>query len=197
MDDIENTSSNISRRDLARFGLGAAVGLLAAGSAQAEQKAATPAAPPRAPAVSGAVRGLDYSKVKLYTVVDSDLDTAPTYEFPFIAGSKFKAVNTGIDEPAVQVNFEDFFPGPDIVWSMFHDEVQYVTSDRAEITFHLPPLMMETGKVLAGPGSIYLLPRGARIVWRVLGNEPFRHLCVCIPNPGYPIPVAASAQAAG
>ena len=96
----------------------------------------------------------------------------------------------------MQVNFEDFLPGPDIVWSMFHDEVQYVTSGRAEITFHLPPLMQETGTAIAGPGSIYLLPRGARIRWRVLGGEPFRHLCVCIPNPGYPIPVASSALAA-
>ena len=84
--------------------------------------------------MSGTVKGLDYSKFRLYTVKDDELDTAPKYEFPFVSGSQFKAVNTGIDEPAVQVNFEDFLPGPDIVWSMFHDEVQYVTSGRAEIT---------------------------------------------------------------
>jgi mannose-6-phosphate isomerase-like protein (cupin superfamily) len=155
-------------------------------------------ATPRAsmPKMSGAVTSIPHSKFRLYTVADSDLDAAPTYPFPFVADSKFKAVNCGIDEPAVQVNFEDFFPGPDIVWSMFHDEVQYVTSGRAEITFHLPPLMQESGKAIAGPGSIYLLPRGSRIVWRVLGDEPFRHLCICIPNPGYPIPVADSMQSA-
>ena len=70
--------------------------------------------------------------MKLYKAVDSDLDSAPSFEFPFIAESKFKAVNTGIDEPAVQINFEDFYRGPDIVRSMFHDEVQYVTFGRAQ-----------------------------------------------------------------
>lgn len=185
------SDSNMTRRDLARFGLGGAAGLVAAAQALAAQN---DGAAPRAPAMSGTVKGLDYSKVRMYTVKDSDLDTAPNYEFPFIPGSQFKAVNTGIDEPAVQVNFEDFVPGPDITWSLFHDEVQYVTSGRAEITFHLPPLMQESGTVIAEPGSIYLLPRGCRVRWRVLGNEPFRHLCICIPNPGYPIPYAASVQ---
>ncbi len=52
--------------------------------------------------------------------------------------------------------------------------------------------MIETGKIIAEAGSIYLLPRGARIVWRVLSDEPFRHLCICVPNPGYPVPVARS-----
>jgi ethanolamine utilization protein EutQ (cupin superfamily) len=75
---------------------------------------------------------------------------------------------------------------------MAHDEVHYVTKGRAEITFHLAPLMIETGKIIAEAGSIYLLPRGARIVWRVLSDEPFRHLCICVPNPGYPVPVARS-----
>ena len=137
-----------------------------------------------------------YSKFRLYQVKDSDLDSAPTFPFPLVAGSQCKAVNCGIDEPAVQVNFEDFLPGPDIVWSMFHDEVHYVTSGRAEITYHLAPMMKETGTVVASAGSVYLLPRGARIVWRVLGNEPFRHLCLCIPNPGYPIETAASVRQA-
>ena len=151
-----------------------------------------------APAASGALTSIPYSKFRMYTVNDRDLDDAPVYPFPFIPGSQFKAINTGIDEPAVQVNFEDWLPNtPEIVWSMFHDEVQYVTSGYAEITYHLPPLMQESGKVIAGPGSIYLLPRGSRIVWKVLGDQPFRHLCICLPNPGYPIPVANSVRGGG
>jgi quercetin dioxygenase-like cupin family protein len=133
-----------------------------------------------------------WSKFGIYHCEDSDLDTAPDLEFPFIPGSKFRAVNTGIDEPACQVNYEDFVKGQDIVWTVAHDEVQYVVSGEAEITYHLPPLMIETGKVIAKPGSIYLIPRGCRIVWRVLSDTPFRHLCVTYPNPGYPIPVARS-----
>jgi hypothetical protein len=136
-----------------------------------------------------------YSKFGIYHPKDGDLDEAPDLEFPFIAGSRFRAVNTGIDEPACQVNYEDFYKGKDIVWSLFHDEVQVVVSGRAEIEYWLPPLMLEHGRAIAAPGSVYLLPRGCRVIWRVLSDEPFRHLCITYPNPGYPIPVARSAQA--
>jgi hypothetical protein len=135
---------------------------------------------------------ITWSKFKIYSPVDKDLDDAPDLEFPFHPGSKFRAVNTGIDEPTTQVNYEDFYKGMDIAWSMPHDEVQVVVSGRAEIEYHLPPLMLESGKAIAEPGSVYLLPQGARIVWRVLSDEPFRHLCICYPNPGYPIPKADS-----
>ncbi|HYC02170.1 MAG TPA: hypothetical protein VED40_02700 [Azospirillaceae bacterium] len=139
--------------------------------------------------------GIVWSKFGIYKVEDSDLETAPDLEFPFHPGSRFRAVNTGIDEPACQINFEDFYPGQDIVWTLAHDEVQYVTSGRAEIEYHLPPLMLETAKVIAEPGSVYLMPRGCRVVWRVLGDQPFRHLCITYPNPHYPIPVAPSVMA--
>lgn len=139
---------------------------------------------------------LVYGKFRIYHPKDIDLDDAPDYEFPFIKGSRFRAVNCAIDEPACQINYEDFYKGPDITWSMFHDEVQVVVSGRCEIEYWLPPLMLEHGKAIAEPGSIYYLPRGCRVLWRVLSDEPFRHLCITYPNPGYPITVARSAQAA-
>jgi hypothetical protein len=68
------------------------------------------AAAPRAsaPQMSGAVTSIPHSKFRLYTVVDRDLDSAPTYPFPFIADSKFKAVNCGIDEPAGRVSSGEY-----------------------------------------------------------------------------------------
>ena len=135
---------------------------------------------------------ITWGKFGLYTPQDSDLDNAPDLEFPFVPGSKFRAVNTGINEPACQINYEDFYKGVDIPWTLAHDEVQVVISGCAELEYHLPPLMLETGKVEAGPGAVYYLPRGCRVVWRVLSDEPLRHLCITYPNPGYPIPVAAS-----
>ncbi len=132
-----------------------------------------------------------------YACQDADLDGAPELEFPFTPGSRFRAVNTGVDEPACQINYEDFLKGPDIVWTLAHDEVQYVVSGEAEVSYHLPPLMLESGKVVARTGSVYYLPRGCRVVWRVLSDAPFRHLCITYPNPGYPIPVAASVAAPG
>jgi hypothetical protein len=137
-----------------------------------------------------------YSKFGIYHPQDGDLDGAPDLEFPFVPGSRFRAVNSGIDEPACQVNYEDFYKGKDITWTLFHDEVQVVVKGTAEIEYWLPPLMLEHGQAVAKPGSIYLLPRGCRVIWRVLSDEPFRHLCITYPNPGYPIPVAASRGAA-
>jgi hypothetical protein len=127
-----------------------------------------------------------------YVYNAADLETEPDLEFPFVPGSRFRAANTGIDEPALQVNLEDFVKGVDIPWTLSHDEAHYVISGICEIEYHLPPLMIETGKVIAKAGDTYYMPRGCRVVWRVLSDEPFRHLCFCFPNPGYPIPVVRS-----
>lgn len=95
------------------------------------------------------MEAITYSSFRMYKVDDGDLDAADRFPFPFVDGSLFRAVNTAIDEPAVQVNFEDFLPGPAIPWTLFHDELQYVTSGRAEIEYWLPPLMQEHGSVVA------------------------------------------------
>ena len=62
-------------------------------------------------------KAITWGKIKVYDIQDSDLDTAEDMEFPFHPGSRFRAVNTGIDEPSVQINYEDFFPGQDIARS--------------------------------------------------------------------------------
>ena len=133
-----------------------------------------------------------WGKFALYDYDATDLADEPDLEFPFVPGSRFRAVNTGIDQPGVQVNLEDFYKGEDIPWTLAHDELHYVLQGECEIEYHLPPLMSETGKVIAKMGSTYYMPRGCRVVWRVLSDEPFRHLCICVPNPGYPIPLARS-----
>jgi hypothetical protein len=133
-----------------------------------------------------------WGKFAHYRYDAGDLADQPDLEFPFVAGSRFRAVNTGIDQPALQLNLEDFFKGPEIPWTLAHDEAHYVISGECEIEYHLPPLMIETGKVIAKAGDSYYMPRGCRVVWRVLSDEPFRHFCFCFPNPGYPIPVARS-----
>ena len=140
------------------------------------------------------MRTITWSRFRIYDVADSDLDNADARPFPHIAGALYKAVNCGIKEPACQINFEDFLPGPDIDWFMSHDEVHYVTSGSAEIIAYAPPLHKEETRVIARPGSVYLLPRGLRITWRVLGDEPFRHLCICFPDPDYPTPMARSVK---
>lgn len=135
---------------------------------------------------------ITWGKFAHYHYDAADLADAADLEFPFVPGSRFRAVNTGIDEPALQVNLEDFFPGEDIPWTLAHDEVHYVISGECEIDYALPPLMLERGTVTVKAGSTYYLPKGCRVVWRVTSDAPFRHFCYCFPNPGYPIPVAPS-----
>tara|TARA_Y100000590_G_scaffold226356_1_gene255738 strand:+ start:2592 stop:3014 length:423 start_codon:yes stop_codon:yes gene_type:complete len=129
---------------------------------------------------------INWSKFAIYHTDDKDLDCSENKIFPFIEESKYRAINTGINEPTVQINFEDFYKGPDIIWTLSHDEVHYLTKGKAEIICYLPPLMKEKKEAIAKTGSIYLLPRGCRVVWKIIGEEPFRHFCICFPNPGYP-----------
>lgn len=139
---------------------------------------------------------INWGKFQHYDYVDTDLDNEPDMEFPFVPGSRFRAANIGIDEPAVQINLEDFYKGQDIPWTVSHEEVHYVVSGECEIEYFLPPLMLESGKVVAKPGSVYYIPQGCKVIWRVLSDEPFRHFCVCFANPGYPIPVVQSKRQA-
>jgi len=142
------SQTKITSRDHTRFGLAGVAGFITTSGALAGQEDASA---PRGRAMSGTVRGLEDSKSRRYTVPDADLDQVPVHEFFLFRSARFEAVNTRIDESAVQVNIEDCLPGPDILWSKCHDPVQYVTSGCAEITFHLPPLMQEAGSVVAGP----------------------------------------------
>ncbi|MFN3592575.1 MAG: cupin domain-containing protein, partial [Thermaurantiacus sp.] len=137
---------------------------------------------------------IQWGKFAVYHGHSGDLDDQPDLTFPFVEGSRFRAANTGIDEPALQVNIEDFYKGVEIPWTLSHDEAHYVISGECEVEYHLPPLMLDSGKVIVVAGATYYMPRGCRVVWRVLSDEPFRHLCFCFPNPGYPIPVARSNQ---
>ena len=135
---------------------------------------------------------ISWGRFAHYRYDAGDLETEPDLEFPFVSGSRFRAANIGIDEPAVQVNLEDFYKGQEIPWTLAHDEVHTVVSGECEIEYHLPPLMIETGKVIVKAGDCYYMPRGCRVVWRVLSDEPFRHYCICFPNPSYPIPKVRS-----
>ena len=138
------------------------------------------------------MESITWSNFGIYHINDDDLDFAKDKIFPFVPNSKYRAVNTGINEPSTQINFEDFYPGADIIWTLTHDEVHYVTKGEAEITCYLPPLMKKNKRAIAKKGSIYLLPRGCRVVWKITSEDPFRHLCICFPNPGYPSQKAPS-----
>jgi ethanolamine utilization protein EutQ (cupin superfamily) len=90
------------------------------------------------------------------------------------------------DEPGATTGVEDFRPGDEVEWSFYHDEVQYILKGKAEISYSLPPMHRRWYKTSAEEGCIYLIPRGARVKFKVIGNDPYRHLFVVMPGGFYP-----------
>lgn len=133
-----------------------------------------------------------YSKFKVHKIRPEDMETAALLDLPFNPGVQIKGYKTEIDEPAAQVIVEDFLPGSEFSWQFMHDELQYAISGAIDIEVFLPPLFAESVKKRLDAGCVYLLPAGARMHVSVVGDEPYRHICICVPNPGYPFPEAES-----
>ncbi|MEL7027794.1 MAG: hypothetical protein AAGL49_00975 [Pseudomonadota bacterium] len=138
-----------------------------------------------------------YSRFQVHRIKASDMEAAPLLELPFNPGVTLKGYKTEIDEPAAQVIVEDFLPGTEFSWTFVHDELQYALSGKIDIEVFLPPLYGESVKTTLDEGCIYLFPAGTRMHVKVLGDEPYRHICICVPNPGYPFPPAESMGGAG
>ena len=140
---------------------------------------------------------LVYSRFQVYQVEDRDLDEVEPVAVEFLGGSGLqRMVGIGIDEPACQMVFEDFFPGGEYHWTTWQDQVDVVTRGKAEITCLLPPSLEETVVRIVEAPCIYLVPRGTRITWKPLGDEPFRHISIDFPNPGFPTEPARSVREA-
>jgi mannose-6-phosphate isomerase-like protein (cupin superfamily) len=112
------------------------------------------------------------------------IEQATMEPFPLKPESRFRIV-TLMNEPACQVVLEDWFKDNPIEWVYFVDAFHIVLSGRAEITFRDPPDWPEERTVIAEPGMMYLTPRGSHVKWRILSEEPFRHVVLDIPNAGY------------
>lgn len=136
-----------------------------------------------------------YSKFQVHRIRDSDMESAALLDLPFNPGVQIKGYGTEINEPAAQVVVEDFLPGSEFSWTFVHDELQYALSGEIDIEVFLPPLYAESVKTRLDKGCVYLFPAGARMHVKVVGDEPYRHICICTPNPGYPFPDAASMSA--
>lgn len=128
---------------------------------------------------------LTYSRFRVYHADPADLDAAPHETWPFNPTARYRFHEIA-DEPACQILYEDYLPGgDDPVWTVWTNDLHVVLSGRAEVTCWQPPLFRDAIRAVVGQGPIYLMPRGSRVRWRVLGDEPFRHFAVDFPNPGY------------
>ena len=134
-----------------------------------------------------------WSRVNWCTPAAADLEAAPLADYPFKPESKFKMV-TYFNEPAVLVGYEEWYKGNDTEWVFFNETLFVVQSGRAEVTYWNPPNWEERGAYIAEPGMVLFYPRGARVWWKILSDEPFRRIVVDIPNPGFNIPMAGSSK---
>jgi hypothetical protein len=127
---------------------------------------------------------LVYSKFRVYRVNPADIDKAPIQPYPFCEPSTYR-ICTVIDEPATQIVYEDWFKGQDVMWWAWTDAIHFVLQGKAEVTVWQPPDLTEKFVEVVEPPCVYLIPRGARVQWKVLSDEPFRKLVADIPNPGF------------
>jgi len=143
---------------------------------------------------------LEYSRFRYYHIDPNDIESVPAEPAPMLGGGPSRCVGVGIDEPPCQLVLEDFFPGYEYSWTTYIDQLDLVTEGSCEITYTLPPAYDRTETVVVEAPGIYLIPRGTRIVWKPLGEGPFRHVSIDIPNPKFPVEDAVSvkrARAAG
>lgn len=129
----------------------------------------------------GAAFPYPYSEFKVYKVRPEEM--APIYIETHDVTIDFKAYT---DEPGATIGVEDYRPGDEVEWTYFHDEVHYILKGKGEIAYSLPPLHRHWYTTTAEEGCVYLVPRGATLRIKVLGDEPYRHLFIVMPGGFYP-----------
>jgi hypothetical protein len=127
---------------------------------------------------------LVYSKFAIANVASASLDDAELEPYPTAPNSRFRWAIL-FSEQACQAVVEDWFKDNEIEWTYWIDSIFYVLSGECEITLWQPPNWTEQRVVVARVGDVFLCPRGARVRFRVLSDEAFRHLVFDVPNPGY------------
>lgn len=95
-------------------------------------------------------------------------------------------IDVVVGDQDVSLAFEDWRPEAQSTtdWTFYHDEVHYAISGKAEITYTSPPWHTSDTKrtIVVEKGMTYFIPRGTRWSRKVIGNEPYRHLCVIMPG---------------
>ena len=87
-----------------------------------------------------------------------------------------------IRTPEGSVSREDFAAGSTVRWCFPVNEVHYILSGRAEITYRLPPLYMEEKTMVGEAGDVYVIPEGAMMEFKVDPSGPYKKMCVIMPG---------------
>lgn len=114
------------------------------------------------------------------------LDEKNMKRYDLLDGLNPVFLDIAVNDEKAFVGFEDWRPEAQsqTAWTFTHDEVHYAISGKAEITYTTPPWHTSDSKktIIVEKGMTYLIPRGIRWNRKVIGNEPYRHLCVIMPG---------------
>ncbi len=87
-------------------------------------------------------------------------------------------------KPEALVALEAFPAGKVTKYTFWHDEVQYIVSGRAELTYCLPITRFSVKKTIkVVPGDAYVIPCGADVEFDVDAAGPLVRFCVAMPGP--------------
>lgn len=82
------------------------------------------------------------------------------------------------------VSMEDFGPGETFFWAFpLDNEVHIILKGKADVTYSLEGTNhTEEKKMTIQEGDAYIIPRGARMTWKVDPGGPLVKLCITIPG---------------
>jgi mannose-6-phosphate isomerase-like protein (cupin superfamily) len=94
------------------------------------------------------------------------------------------------------VSMEDYGAGETFSWFYPMDnEVQIILKGKAEITYSLEGMNHTVEKKMTvEEGDVYIIPRGARLTFKVDTSGPLVHLCVTIPGLATPQRISGSVE---
>jgi len=95
-------------------------------------------------------------------------------------------LDLAINEEECVAAFQEFRKEEELgYWVMWYDEIHYAIAGEAELIYRLAPDYNEEVTVRVKAGDLYLLPIGVQVSWRVLSDEPYATMFVCMPRPKY------------
>jgi len=128
---------------------------------------------------------IDLPQSKGFAVIEVHrFDPAQLQQVKVRGGEFTTRIQQTVNQPECSAAFEEFRPDePHEYFVFWYDEVHYGLSGEAECIYRLPPTFDEEHTVRVRAGDMYFLPVGIHHRWRIIGDEPYRFLWVCMPRP--------------
>lgn len=118
------------------------------------------------------------------TLDDEALEASEELVFggPVVGTEERFKVQFLVNDRRATLAYESFPPGATVNWAFWHDEVHVATSGEVEASYTLGPNHRKVVTKTFRAGDAYVIPDGARVAFKVVSDEPYRHVCVIMPR---------------